>query len=109
VSPENRRTVAIAWYHRDDYAKIKVLMDDGEVLPESYDAWLRQVESIVRIEQSRGSSVLKAVILPDAFVAWCKATSQRPNVDARTRHVNLAIEDYCAGYSPAVLLSYEPA
>ena len=107
---ENRKTVAIAWYHRADYERVRLLMEDGLVLPGSYDEWLRQVESVVRIERSRGSVVLKAMILPEAFVAWCKATSQRPNVDARTAHVNLAIDDYCSGYlSPVILETYEPA
>lgn len=110
MSCESRRTVAIAWYHRQDYDLIRHAMDDGDVLPEDYDTWLRRVEAIVRIETSRGSVVLKALILPGPFVAWCRATNQRPDVAARTGHVNLALEDYCSGYSSlAILHAYEPA
>ncbi len=111
ISPENRRTVAIAWYNRDDYDEIRVVMDDGKVLPDDYDVWRRRVDAIMRIEQARGSVVLKAMIYPRPFLAWCGATSQRPDVRARTRHLNLAIEDYCAGFaSPAFMApTSEPA
>jgi hypothetical protein len=109
VNAQSRRTVAIGWYQREDYARIKLLMEDGHVLPQNFDVWLVQAEAVVRIEKSRGSVVLKAIILPEPFAAWCRATNQRPNVNARTAHVNLAIEDYCSGYlSPAILESYEP-
>jgi hypothetical protein len=104
-SPENRRTVAIAWYNRDDYDEIRLVMGDGGVLPEDYDVWRRRVDAIMRIEQARGSVVLKAMIYPGPFLAWCSATGQRPDVHARTRHVNLAIEDYAAGYSAAAFVA----
>ena len=105
----NRRTVAIAWYQREDYERVKLVMEDRHVLPENYGVWLGRAEAVVHAEKSRGSVVLKAIILPEAFAAWCRATNQRPNVAARTAHVNLAIEDYCSGYlSPAILESYEP-
>jgi hypothetical protein len=111
IAPENRRAVAIAWYTREDYDEIKLLMDDGDVLPDDYDVWRRRVEAILRIEQARGSVVLKAMIYPRPFLAWCNATGQAPDVHARTRHVNLAIEDYCAGYASAAFVdtTSEPA
>jgi hypothetical protein len=75
------------------------------VLPETYDAWLGHVVAVVAAEKSRGSIVIKASILPDAFIDWCLATNQRPNVASRTRHVNLAIEDYCSSYSASATTS----
>jgi hypothetical protein len=99
LSSNNRRIVAIAWYDRETYGEIRALMDDGEVLPETYDAWLGHAIAVVTAEKSRASTVIKAKILPDAFIDWCLATNQRPNVSSRTRHVNLAIENYCSGYS----------
>ena len=112
MSRENRKTIAIAWYKsREDYELSRVVMDDGDVLPDGYEVWLRRVEAIIRIEESRDSVVLKAMIIPELFVAWCRATNQRPNVDARDRHVRLAIEDYCSGNSNPTLVvaAYQPA
>ena len=102
MNSKNRRIVAIAWYERETYEEIRALMDDGEVLPETYEAWLGQAFAVVTAETSRGSIVIKAGILPDAFIDWCLGTNQRPNVSSRTRHVNLAIEDYCSSHSASV-------
>lgn len=96
---ENKKVVAIAWYNRADYAEIRELMDDGYVLPEDYEVWRRRASAVLLIEESRGSVVIRASILPGPFAAWCEATNQLPDVRARTRHVNLAIEDYCAGFT----------
>ena len=101
MSSKSRRIVAIAWYDRESYEETRTLMDDGDVLPVTYDAWLGQALAVVSAEKSRGSIVLKARILPDAFIDWCLGTNQRPSMSSRTRYVNLTIEDYCSGYSSA--------
>ena len=91
----NARTVGIVWYQKDTYAEVRGVMEDAHVLPREYDSWLRAARSVIRLEHSRGSDIVKAAIEPDAFIAWCRATGQRADVQARTRHVNLAIEDFC--------------
>jgi hypothetical protein len=92
---KNARVIGIAWYERETYAEVRGIMEDSEVLPREYDHWLRSARSVMQLEQARNSEVIKAAIDPDAFVAWCRATGQRADVRARTRHVNLAIEDHC--------------
>lgn len=93
---ENARTVGIAWYQRNEYFDARAVMDDAQLLPIDYDAWLRTAELVVLLEEAKGSNVIRAPIRPKAFAAWCLATGQRPDVHARTRHVNLAVEDHCA-------------
>ena len=104
---ENKRIVAIAWYGREDYREIRELMDDGYVLPQSYDTWRQRATTVELIERAVGSIVLRAPILPAPFAAWCDATNQNPDVHARTRHVNLAIGDYCAGFALIVPSRFE--
>jgi len=99
VAGENRKIIAIAWYSREDYHEIRELMDDGYVLPLNYDTWRQRAATVELIERAMGSVVLRAPILPGPFGAWCHATNQCPDVRARTRHVNLAIEDFCAGFT----------
>ena len=101
MTGENRKVVAIAWYSREDYSEIRELMEDGYVLPEDYELWRRRAGTVLLIELTKGSVVLRAPILPGPFAAWCQATNQCPDALARTRHVNLAIQDYCAGYTLA--------
>ena len=93
---DNTRTVGIAWYDRRDYAAARGVMADAQVLPVEYQAWLRTAELVVLLEEAKGSAVIRAPIRSAAFADWCQATGQRPDVHARTRHVNLAVDDHCA-------------
>lgn len=92
----NTRTVGIAWYDRNEYPSARNAMTDAQSLPLDYDAWLRTAELVIMLEEARGSDVIRAPIHPTTFAAWCRATGQKPDIHARTRHVNLAVEDYCA-------------
>jgi len=89
------RKIGIAWYRREDYAEVRTAMIDGDVLPESYDDWLRCVSQVVTIEEAMGSAIVKATIAPKSFVDWCLATGQAADMQARTRFVNEAVEDFC--------------
>jgi hypothetical protein len=93
---DNTRIVGIAWYDRKDYASARGVMKDAQVLPVEYEAWLRTAELVVLLEEAKGSAVIRATIRSAAFADWCAATGQRPDVYARTRYVNLAIDDHCA-------------
>jgi len=95
MTSRKARTIGIVWYHRDSYAEARGAMEDAHLLPEDYDTWLRAARSVIQLEHAKGSDIVKATIDPDAFFAWCMATGQRADVRARTRHVNLAIDDYC--------------
>jgi hypothetical protein len=92
MSKHNVKLVGIAWYRPEHYEQALAIMEDGASLPREYNGWLRLAEQVVIEEQFRGSKVVKAVIDPQHFLGWCRATDQRPNVDARTRFVNQAIQ-----------------
>ena len=95
-SRKDARTIGIAWYNRNDYPELRGVMEDAHVLPLSYESWLRIAVGIVKLEQAKGSRIVKAMIDPETFVAWCRATGQRIDAAARTRYVNLEIENYCS-------------
>jgi hypothetical protein len=87
---------------------VRTVMADGDTFPEDYDVWLRSFEAVVRTEKLRDSVVLKSMIDPVAFMIWCTTTDQRPNADARTRHLNRIIDEVCAGCcSPDMVESYQ--
>src|SRR5438132_3731186 len=74
MQSRNGRTIGIAWYKRKDYRAIRAIMDDAHRLPVDYDTWLRQAESVVRLELALGSDIVKVTIDPGVFVAWCEST-----------------------------------
>ena len=54
MTTENVKVIGIAWYRRADYPAVLRIMEDGYVLPETYDAWSRLAKSVVRAEEANG-------------------------------------------------------
>ena len=108
MKPEIRRMVAIAWYDPAQYEMVRTVMADGHAFPEDYDVWLQSFQAVMRTEKLRGSVVLKTVIDPVAFMIWCTTTGQMPNAEARTRHLNRTIDEFCEGScSPEMVESHQ--
>ena len=88
---KNGRSTGLAWYNRQDYPAIRRIMEDAHVLPVDYDTWLRQAQSVVRLESALGRHIVKVTIDPEVFATWCRVTGQRVDARAQRRHANLAI------------------
>ena len=77
--------LAFAWYRREDYPRIREMMEDGHLLPTSYDKWLKGAEKGFQSMKDRGFITIKAEIEPGAFLDWCKGKGLHLNADARNR------------------------
>jgi hypothetical protein len=77
------RCMGIAWFNREDYPRILAIMADSHVLPTTYEAWFYRAERAERDAKRSGITVVRAIIDPAAFVAWC--TREGLNVDANAR------------------------
>ena len=75
--------VGMSWYSRKSYGRILQIMEDADKLPPAYDQWLKKAEAGESKLQRAGHVVVRAVIDPDEFAAWCLARSL--NVDAQAR------------------------
>ena len=74
-----------AWFRREDYGRIREIMEDSDRLPPSFDEWELLAKSRVA-KAKRDGIILKPVMLdPDTFVAFCKARKMRPNGEARAK------------------------
>jgi hypothetical protein len=74
-----------AWFRREDYERIREIMEDSDRLPPSFDEWELLAKSRVA-KAKRDGIILKPVMLdPDTFVAFCKARKMRPNGEARAK------------------------
>jgi hypothetical protein len=85
----------MAWYEEKDYPKLRLLFTDGadrDKFPEFYDEWLANAEEAQQQESARGLEVVRVVIEPAAFAAWCKLRKISPDAKARqtyARHGSL--------------------
>ena len=84
------RAVGIAWYHRQDYRRILDIMEDADILPASYDEWLKGAEAGERQLKRSGHTVVRAIIDPDEFPAWCRTRSLKIDAEGRVRWANEA-------------------
>lgn len=77
------RAVGIAWYSRQNYRRVLEVMEDADNLPGNFDQWLKRAEATERQFKRSGHIVVRAIIEPDEFAAWCR--SRGLNIDAKAR------------------------
>ena len=75
--------IGMSWYSRESYSRILEIMEDAGSLPPTYDQWLKKAEAGESKLQRAGHIVVRAVIDPDKFVAWCLARSLKVDAQAR--------------------------
>ena len=73
----------IAWYRREDYARLKAMFQDGENLPDTFGGWLETAQRVYDTLTAEGIRVVKANIDPETFPGWCRARGHAMNTPAR--------------------------
>jgi hypothetical protein len=80
--------VALPWFRRADYAALLMLFTDSEKLPETFDVWLQRAEAVEMQSKNAGLSVIRILIEPAPFAAWCKKRRVLPDQRARFAYAN---------------------
>lgn len=78
------QAVGMSWFHEADYAAARAIMSDAPNLPPTFAAWTLIAEQRERELTAQGHKVIRAIIDPKAFAAWC-ASRGYANIDARAR------------------------
>ena len=90
--------VALPWYARGDYPALLQLFSDSDLLPATYDGWLKRAQVVERQFQKAGFGVAKIRIRPAPFAAWCKERNVSPDQAARLTFVNEAARPPPSGH-----------
>jgi hypothetical protein len=85
------RGMGIPWYRREDYPRVLDIMADRDSLPPTFEVWRKLAGQVESDAKRRGLVVVRAVIDPDTFVAWCRARSLNVDANARVRFGNEAV------------------
>jgi hypothetical protein len=80
------RAVGIPWYRREEYPRILEIMDDAHTLHENYNHWHRMAEETENRLLGIGQIVVRAMINPDTFPAWCAQHGVRCDGKGRARY-----------------------
>jgi hypothetical protein len=81
----------IAWYHKQDYDKLRSLFVDGSNLPDSYDEWLSKAQALFDRMKREGHAVEKVYIDPKTFPGWCAVRGMDLDSKARVRFANESV------------------
>jgi len=84
---DEKRTVALPWYRREDYPDIRDMMVDRHNLAPTYGQWLAAAENNESVGRQAGLDIVRIMIEPASFARWCEAAGLEPDSGARMRYV----------------------
>jgi hypothetical protein len=71
------------WFDNRSYPRILEVMVDSDLLPQTYDRWLKQATRVLEKSHREGQRPIRAHIDPDKFLAWCQDNDWPPDGMAR--------------------------
>jgi hypothetical protein len=60
-----------SWYRREDYQRIRQIMDDGDEFPVSFDQWEINAQRGIARSAALGVTLETVIFDPDEFIAFC--------------------------------------
>jgi hypothetical protein len=66
-----------AWYRRQDYERIRKIMDDGDKLPQTFEEWENKAKSRIASAKALGITIIPVILDPHEFLAFCKREGYR--------------------------------
>ena len=80
------RAVGIPWFLESDFAQIKATMEDAQKLHATWVEWHGAAQQTEKTYQSQGFLVVRAVLAPDEFAAWCRSSGHRLDAKGRSQY-----------------------
>jgi hypothetical protein len=77
----------IAWYRREQWARLRELADDADALEETYEDWLASARRIFVRMTVAGVRVRRVDVELDELVRWCRREGRKLNGAARADFV----------------------
>jgi hypothetical protein len=87
------------WYRREDYERIRLMMDDPDNFPETFDEWAKLAEGQLSQFIAQGMPVEKVIIDPDGFAAFCREAKIKPDREARVRYAATVLGQQKPGHA----------
>jgi hypothetical protein len=74
-----------AWFRREDYQRIRHIMDDSDNFPADFDAWEQRAMGQAKEAKRHGLIITPVSLDPDEFLAFCEVEKRSPNREARVK------------------------
>jgi hypothetical protein len=85
--------VGVYWIKEDDYPALLTVFDDGNIMPPTWNEWLKMAEEMERGLKAYGHPVMRVRIERSTFPDWCAAHGTTPGREGRKRFVAAAVTE----------------
>lgn len=76
---------AMVWYKEEHWEVLKKLFVDADLLPVTYEDWLKRAEEKMAEVKAAGDIVMKVFIDPETFPEWCEQKGLILDAEARSQ------------------------
>lgn len=77
------------WFDRESYPRVLAVMQDHDLMPPTYERWLRQARRVLEKARREGQNPIRAHINPEEFIMWCEANDWPADSVARLTFARL--------------------
>ena len=84
MSNDQKQTICIAWFRRDQWLLLKQKATDPEIIEDTYEEWEAEAERAVQQLIALGLPVKKIDVDIYELEEWCKANGLPMDGDARS-------------------------
>jgi hypothetical protein len=85
---KSKIVTGVAWYRPEQWERLREVSEDVDNLEETYDAWLKTAERIIRDGIPADVQVEKIDIDVEEVLAWCNVQGLPMNAASRARFVS---------------------
>jgi hypothetical protein len=65
------RVIGVPWYRAEDYGRLRQMVSDPHAMAPAYEAWRASAENNEQVARDAGLTIVRVIVEPDAFAAWC--------------------------------------
>lgn len=86
--------MGVAWYTRESYDRCMAIFEDAADLPDTFHDWKVRVQQIENDALDKGLTLVRVVIDPETFPAWCAANGHNIDGEARLHFGSLKAKEW---------------
>jgi hypothetical protein len=87
-SNESQIVTGVAWYRPEQWERLREVSEDVDNLEETYDAWRKTAEQLIRDGIPTDVRVEKIDVDVEEVLAWCNFHGLPMNASSRSRFVS---------------------
>jgi len=85
-SDDDVTVVGVAWFHPDQWQKLRTVVPNLDELHDSYQEWLDETEAICLKLQQDGGIVHRVEVDIDDLTDWCREHNRIPDASGRSEY-----------------------